>query len=110
MLLRRKREHDYTHSMWGHALHSPKMVEITEPPISFWQKWFGQRVTRQILQALGHGNVEPEDTLLVRMASGRIARFVVKDIEYYSNPDDMFKLNRADFVDYIDGNAESSPS
>jgi hypothetical protein len=94
------REHDYTQNMWGHALYNLKMVEVTESPTSLWQKWFGPRVTSRVLQCLGLGSVRAGDTLLLRMASGMVGRFVVREIEHFSNPDDMFEINRADFLDY----------
>ena len=43
------------------------------------------------------------DTVILEMQSGKIARFVVIEIDNLMNPDDMFEIKRADFVEFKDG-------
>jgi hypothetical protein len=85
------------------------MVTVDLPPKNLWQRISGTGDKIQILQALGHGNVRQGDTILVKMQSGRTARFIVREIFYYSDLDDMFKLERADFVSYMDESVTQTP-
>lgn len=97
------REHDYTSYRWGHALHGPRLVSKTDPTPPLWNVWgrlYGPRTTTQVLVTAGHGSVRVGDTMLVKMASGQTARFLVIWIEYEYDPRDMFTL-RATFVEYL---------
>ena len=78
--------HDYTRQYWGHALHDPKIEHDDE---------------HSYLRCLGHGpRVRAGDILLLKMQSGKIARFQIQEIEHYSNPADMFDVKRAVFDGY----------
>ena len=96
-------EHDYTKSYWGHALHNPKIEHGVNKP-SIWRWICGDRAEEySYLTCLGHGSVREGDTGMLEMQSGKIARFVVIEIDNLMNPDDMFEIKRADFVEFKDG-------
>lgn len=105
MLLRldnNPRTHDYTRMIWGHALQGLKMIPVYREP-TFWQRLCGQ--TREHvsndLTCTGHGSVRKGDSILIEMASGKIAKWLVEDIKHYRDPDDMFDIRRASFVEYV---------
>lgn len=67
------REHDYRR---GHAIEMMKRVGNTEE-----------------YTACGFGvGVKAGDTLLLKMSSGKDARWRFKKVEYFSDPTDMFKM------------------
>ena len=96
------RDHDYTRNSWGHTLHNPHMKEEDEPLPGFWNKLLRRTQRINYLTCCGYGDVREGDTLRIRMESGKIARFIVREIEYFSDPRDMFNLKRADFVEYVE--------
>lgn len=94
--------HDYTEQCWGHALHDPKIKHETIKP-KWWRKLLGaEPIERSYLTCLGHGyGIKPGHTVLLKMQSGKVASFRVVEIEYFSNPRDMFDIKRADFIEYV---------
>ena len=104
MLLRldnKPRTHDYTKSMWGHALLDMVTIPVFSRP-SLWQRIRGaqpEHISNE-LQCSGFGDVRQDDFILTKMASGKVARWKVEDVEHLRNPDDMFHIHRASFVGY----------
>lgn len=97
------RVHDYTWQGWGHAIHSPKMhVETVKQ--SWGDRLLGRPARELVyLSALIHGRNPTEgDGLLLKMESGKVARFIIRDILWLINPRDMWKIKRADFDAYVD--------
>lgn len=63
------KEHDFTVSEWGWS------VSVYDDDT-----------------AIGFGSgIRSGDTILLRMTSGRVGRALVEEIDYYLNPQDMFK-------------------
>lgn len=105
MLLRldnKPRTHDYTRMMWGHALQNLKMIPVYSKP-TIWDRLRGKKPEHvsNDLTCTGHGSVRKGDSITIEMASGKIAKWLVEDIEQYRDPDDMFKIRRASFVEYV---------
>ena len=70
-LQKETREHDFTHSKWGWSI-----AKVYDDDT-----------------AIGHGlGILSGDTILLRMASGRVGRWRVQEIDYYLDPRDMFKV------------------
>lgn len=95
------RIHDFTKAVWGHALHMIEMHDLEIRP-SWWRRLLGVKPSSiRYLSCLGHGqNIVEGDILLVAMQSGRAARFLIRELCWLGNPNDMFRVDRADFVGY----------
>lgn len=66
--------HDYTRQGWGHALHTTGWPKTT----------------------LGHGHgIRNGDWIRCKMKSGGIALYRLLDVQYYSDPPDMWKARLA---------------
>lgn len=94
--------HDYTSHRWGHALHDPVVKTIPAEKTLTERLFLKKPKAVHILTCLGHGRVRAGDFVEVRMKSGGDAKFLVREIEHFYNPKDMFKIKRADFVGYVD--------
>ena len=96
--------HDYRKSFWGHALHGMKTVPVYSRP-TFWQRLRGVKPEHisNDLTCQGHGDVREGDFILTLMASGKVAKWKAEEVERYRDPDDMFNLRRASFVEYVEG-------
>jgi hypothetical protein len=93
---------DFRSRRWGHALHSPRILDAQKPQTR-WQKLMRRKPeTYSYLDCMGHSTPLPNegDIMLVRMESGRTARFKVVEVRWFGDPRDMFKIKRADFVGY----------
>lgn len=93
--------HDYTKSMWGHALstwHSigdeGKYTVLGHGPHGV-KAMFGER-TPQIAKG---------DVIQVKMESGKIGSATVEEIEYFRDPPDMFKAT-LQFTEYAEVSGE----
>lgn len=77
--------HDYTDQYWGHAV---GLILDTK--------------TSGVYSMMGHGfGIKDGDALTLKMNSGRIGKFEVSEVEYKSNPRDLWKLE-AKFIGYTD--------
>jgi hypothetical protein len=95
-------EHDYTRSFWGHALHGIKIYQ-QRVHVPWWKRPFVKPTYLTALKCSGFGSVQAMDILHVKMKSGRVARFEVRDVEYEYNPPDMFHIKCAVFLGYHGG-------
>jgi hypothetical protein len=79
--------HDYTEQFWGHAISS------------FHKK------SDTVLSMMGHGDgIKKGDLLTMKMQSGRIGKFKVLTVSYFSDPSDMWQLD-AEFQGYQEATA-----
>lgn len=95
---------DFRRSGWGHALHYPR-IAVGYHRQAWWRRALRRRPrTFEYLTCLGHARPLPResDILLVPMESGRTARFIVVEVRWMTDPDDMFEIKRADFVGWHD--------
>ena len=98
--------HDYTTHRWGHALHDPKIEALPAQRSALERLLFKKAKTTYALKCLGHGRVSAGDFITIKMKSGNVAKFVVREIEHFYNPKDMFEIKRADFVGYVEDSAQ----
>ncbi len=76
--------HDYTEQYWGHALSN---IEVKG---------------KNVISMLGFGyDVKKNDVITMNMTSGRVGKFKVLKIEFFSDPNDMFKAE-AEFTGYTE--------
>jgi hypothetical protein len=78
------KNHDYTQQGWGHDI-----AQVS-------------RNANGTLSIMGHGSdIKKNDTLTMKMNSGRVGQFKVQAISYYQDPPDLWNMT-AEFVDYTD--------
>ncbi len=80
-----KTRHDYVNQCWGHAIsHTDKVKDRDGAYLIMGHgpmNGFG----------LGPNMIKPGDEITRKMQSGNIGVFVCESIEYFSDPNDMFK-------------------
>jgi hypothetical protein len=71
-----KRTHDYTKQYWGWSCSITKI-----------------KADDHTICCLGHGHgLQEGDTMLLSMESGKVGRFTITQLKYFSDPKDMFDL------------------
>lgn len=85
-------QHDYTKQCWGHAISQVSQNK------------------NGTLNMMGHGTgIKKNDTLTMKMNSGRIGQFKVMSVSYLQDPADMWTMN-AKFEGYVeDAAAQPEP-